>query len=403
MMTMPLEGIRVIEWTIWQQGPACGAMLGDLGAEVIKIESRDGGDPGRGLMKLNGIDLSGLPDFYFEANNRNKKSITLDLKKKPAQEIVYQLIESADVFLHNFRKGVPERLSLDYETLRKHNPKLVYACASGFGPEGPDSGDPAYDQLGLARSGIMTAMGEPDMEPISIAGGIADQMGAIGLAYGVLAALTARELHGVGQRVDASQLGSMTMLQGLNVSFALTMGRALPRVERKTAVNPLWNHYRCADDRWIILGMPQSDRFWPDFCETIGHSELVKHKRFCNMQARSENALEAIAILDSVFATKPLDRWLEIFGAGDFVVSGVNSIEALIKDPQVLANHYVAEFDHPNFGNIQVPGIPIQFSETPARLRDPAPALGQHTEQVLMDVLGLSWDKITEMRNNEVI
>ena len=151
-MPMPLEGIRVIDWTIWQQGPACTAMLGDLGADVIKIESRDSGDPGRGILKIAGVDLSDRPNFYFEANNRNKRSITLDLAKPEAREIVHKLVAKSDVFVQNFRKGVATRLGVDYAELRRHNPKLIYASATGYGPQGPDSAEPSFDYLGLARS-----------------------------------------------------------------------------------------------------------------------------------------------------------------------------------------------------------------------------------------------------------
>src|SRR6058998_3365308 len=159
-MQRPLDGVRIIDWTIWQQGPVAAAMLGDLGAEVIKIEERVGGDPGRGMLRSAGLDLTGRPNFYFEANNRNKKSITLDLKKPEAIEIVHRLAERVDVFVQNFRKGVAARLGLDAATLRARNPRLIYASATGYGPEGPDSGEPSFDYLGLARSGLMLASGE---------------------------------------------------------------------------------------------------------------------------------------------------------------------------------------------------------------------------------------------------
>ena len=203
-MAMALDGIRIVDWTIWQQGTVCTAMLADLGADVIKIEEREKGDPGRGILSMSGVDLSDRPNFYFEANNRNKRSVTVDLSKPEGRQVVQELAAKSDVFVQNFRKGVAARLGLDYETLRAINPRLIYASTTGYGPEGPDSADPSFDQLGLARSGIMNAVGEPDMPPLGVAGGIADQMGAVMLAYGVLAALLAREKHGVGQRVDAS-------------------------------------------------------------------------------------------------------------------------------------------------------------------------------------------------------
>jgi len=403
-MPMPLEGMRVIDWTIWQQGPVCSAMLGDLGAEVIKIEERERGDPGRSMTKIGGVDLKDRPNFYFEATNRNKKSITLDLKRPAAREIVYQLVAKSDVFVQNFRLGVAARLGLDYATLRRHNPRLIYASASGYGPEGPDAGEPSFDQLGLARSGIMLAAGEPDMPPLAIVGGIADQMGAIMLAYGVLAALVARERFGVGQEVDASHLGSMMTLQGLNVAARLMMGFAIPRMPRTAAANPLWNHYRCADGRWICLGMLQPDRYWADFCRALGRPELAQDERFCNLRVRAANAGAAIEILDEIFASKPRDEWMQRLRAGgDFIFTGVNSIDDLPADPQVLANDYIVDFEHPQFGKTQVLGIPVRLRETPGSVRLPAPEFGQHTEEILRQLLGYSWEEIAALKDQELI
>jgi crotonobetainyl-CoA:carnitine CoA-transferase CaiB-like acyl-CoA transferase len=403
-MPMPLEGYRVIDWTIWQQGPVCSAMLGDLGAEVIKIEERIGGDPGRGMLRMSGVDLKDRPNFYFEANNRNKKSLTLDLKKPEAREIIYRLAAKSDIFVQNFRKGVAGRLGLGYEELRKHNPKLIYATASGYGPEGPESGDPSFDQLGLARSGIMLAAGEPDMPPLAIAGGIADQMGAIMLAYGVITALLARERFGIGQEVDASHLGSMTMLQGLSVAARLMMGFAIPRMPRKGQGNPLWNHYQCKDGKWICLGMLQPDRYWADFCRVIGRPELGADERFKDLRVRAANAPAAIQALDEAFATKPRDEWMKILReGGDFIFCQVNSVDELPEDPQVKANDYVIDFDHPRFGKTKVVGMPLRLRQTPGSVRLPAPEFGEHTEDVLVNLLGYSWEQVGDLKEKEVI
>src|SRR5262245_66306123 len=309
-MTMPLDGIRVIDWTIWQQGPVASAMLADLGADVIKVEERTGGDPGRGMLRSAGLDLSGVPNFYFEANNRNKRSLTVDLKKPEGMAIVRRLAERADVFVQNFRKGVADRLGLGAAVLRERNPRLIYASATGYGPEGPESADPSFDYLGLARSGIMLSCGEPDDPPLAIAGGIADQMGAVILAYGVLAALLARAKTGHGQDVDASHLGSMAWLQGLGLSARLMLGRALPRVHRRYATNPLWNHYQCADGEWLALSMLQADRYWPRLCEVLGVPEAATDERFASMLARMANAGDCVALLDDTFVRKPLDALL---------------------------------------------------------------------------------------------
>lgn len=195
-MAAPLDGIIVLDWTQWQMGPVAAAMLADLGAFVIHIENRATGDHGRNL-KFPGIDE--LPEgkaAYFETNNRGKKSIAIDLIKEEGKEIIYRLVKKSDVFLHNFRQGVPEDLKLDYETLSQYNPKIIYAASSGFGPNGPEAKEPAFDLLGIARSGIMTMLGGPDTPPLSIAGAIADQMGAVMTAYGILAAIVARERFG---------------------------------------------------------------------------------------------------------------------------------------------------------------------------------------------------------------
>jgi crotonobetainyl-CoA:carnitine CoA-transferase CaiB-like acyl-CoA transferase len=403
-MTMPLDGIRVVDWTIWQQGPVCSVMLGDLGADVIKIEERVGGDPGRGVLRAQGLDLSDRPNFYFEANNRNKRSLTVDLKKPTGVEIVRRLADRADVFVQNFRQGVAVRLGLDAKTLRARNPRLVYASATGYGPLGPDSGDPSFDYLGLARSGIMLAAGEPDHEPLAIAGGIADQMGATMLAYGVLAALLAREKTGRGQEVDASHLGSMAWLQGLGLSARLMLGRALPRMARRYATNPLWNHYRCADGEWLALAMIQADRYWARFCEVVGIPAAATDPRFATMMDRMMNAGDCVALLDATFATRPRAEWLECLRqGGDFIVSVVNSVDQLPEDPQVRANGYVTVFEHPSFGPTQVVGVPIGLSETPGTLRRPAPEFGQHTEEILTEVLGYSWEEVGRLREDEVI
>lgn len=404
-MPMPLEGIRVIDWTIWQQGPVASAMLADLGADVIKVEEREAGDPGRGILKMSGVDLTDRPNFYFEANNRNKRSITLDLKQPEGIEVVRALIEKSDVFVQNFRAGVADRLGLGYEDLKARNPKIIYASASGYGPEGPDALEPSFDQLGLARSGIMFAAGEPDQPPLNVAGGIADQMGAIMLSYGIMTALFAREKHGVGQKVDASHLGSMMMLQGLSVSSKLMMGFPLGRQFRSHAGNPLWNHYRCQDDKWIALGMLQPDRYWADLCDALGRPELATDERFAVLTARAQNAQACVAELDAVFATRPRDEWMKALDAhaGDFIYTVVNAVDDLPNDPQARANDYVVDFEHPQHGTTQVLGLPVRLSETPGQIREPAPEFGQHTEEVLLDVLGYDWDKITALREKEVL
>lgn len=404
-MPLPLEGILVLDWTIWQQGPACTTMLGDMGADVIKIEQVGTGDPGRHLLAVAGQTAEEKPNWYFEANNRNKRSITLDLKQPEAVDVVRALAAKADVFVQNYRQGVSDRLGIGYEALREINPKLIYASATGYGKEGPESGEPSFDHLGLARSGIMNAAGEPGMPPLAIAGGIADQMGAIMLAYGIMTALLARERHGVGQEVNASHLGSMTYLQGLSVSMKLMAGIAMPRSFRHTAFNPLWNHYRCQDDLWIALAMLQPDRYWADFTRIIGHPALAEDPRFDCMANRSAHTEECIALIDEAFATRPRAEWLQRIkeDGADLIYTIVNSVDDLPSDPQVRANNYITEVDHPQHGPTEMLGVPVALSETPGSIRRVAPELGEHTEEILLDVLGWDWERIGELREKKAI
>jgi crotonobetainyl-CoA:carnitine CoA-transferase CaiB-like acyl-CoA transferase len=404
-MKMPLEGYRVLDWTIWQQGPVASVMLGDLGADVIKIEERGIGDPSRGMVKLAGA-LTGVGgrNFYFENNNRNKRSLTVNLRKEKGKEIIYKLAEKSDVFVQNFRKGVAARQGLDYAALSRYNPRLIYASASGWGPEGPDAEKPSYDYTGLARSGLMNMVGEPGMPPLAIRGGICDQLGAVMTAYGVVTALLVRERTGIGQELDASLLGSMIWLQGLNVAMKLIMGTEIPREVRATARNPLWNHYQCKDGKWLVLAHLQPDRHWPIVCRALGMEHLEKDPRFVNMEVRSKNAAELISVMDKTFATKTREEWLKVLAeAGDLVFECVHTISDVVNDPQALANGYITEFQHPVWGPVKVVGPPVRFSKTPAAVQREAPEFGQHTEEILNEILGYSWDEITKLKDEEVI
>ena len=403
MGLQPLQGIRVIDWTIWQQGPVATAMLGDLGADVIKIEGKVG-EPARGMSRIAGLSTKSVTgNFYFENNNRNKRSMTVDLSKDEGRQVIYRLAEKSDVFVHNFRKGVAERIKLDYDTLCKYNSKLIYATASGYGPKGPDAALPAFDRCGLARSGMMTTLGEPDMPPLMMMGGIADQSGAIMLAYAVLAALVARERLGVGQRVDVSQLGAMIGLLGLDISAALQLGQALPRHRRTHEGNPLSNHYQCGDGKWMALAMLQADRYWPTLCRAMEMGEFENDPRFKTMEVRSKNCETIIGIMDKVFGSKPRDEWLKRFAvAGDLIYAPVNTLKDVISDPQVLANGYITEYEHPSLGKTKCVGVPLHLSKTPAGIRMPAPELGQHTEEVLLE-LGYTWDDISSLKDKDVV
>ncbi|MCE7798066.1 CoA transferase [Sphingobium sufflavum] len=409
----PLDGIRIIDWTVWQQGPVAAAMLGDLGAEVIKVEERERGDGGRAMFQLETTGASP----YWEMNNRNKRSFTVDLKSSEGQALVRGLIAKSDVFIQNFRPSVAERVGLGYERLREINPRLIYASASAFGPLGPESKARAYDLLGQARAGLLLRSGE-DEEPSMPDGGMADQMGAIMLAYGVLAALMAREKHGIGQKVDTSLFGSMLWLRGLPIARELMrqngervpspMARHMKQQNKHSRLdpgNPLWNTYKCGDGKWLAMATVQSDAHWPAILAALGSpAELAGDQRFNDHISRCENALECVIILDRIFASRTRDEWLAVLVAnGDLPVCAINTTEDAAVDPQALVNDYVTTFDHPSYGPMQTPGFVIGLSETPARIHRKAPEFGEHTEELLIELLGKDWEAVTDLRERRVI
>ena len=406
-MAGPLEGIRVLNWSQFTPSSA-GYILGDLGADVIKIEHPVQGDAYRGMGTMYGsaMSMKGGRHAGFEAVNRNQRSMTLDLKQDAGREILYKLIEQTDVFFTNYTRRVARDLKADYETLSSKNPKLIYAVSSTYGPEGPWAERRGFDQTAQARSGLMFAMGERDMpEPVQTVSGVADQMGATILVQGILAALVARERKGIGQLIDSSLLGSMLHLQYMGLSVTSFRGKSWARHARKKAPNPLTNHYRCADDKWILFAEIQADRFWPEFCKALGLDELIDDERFATaMGGRREHAVELIEILDRTLATKARDEWVRIFEEQHvpFAYSPVQDYYDVLEDEQVLANDYVVDFEHPEAGEIKAMGYPVRFSETPASIKSEAPEFGQHTEEILQE-LDFDWDEITELREGGVI
>ena len=401
-MNGPLEGTRVIDCSVWLQGPMAAAILGDLGADVVKIEERGRGDPMRGF-RLPFAQVRERP-AHFEAANRNKRGMVLDLRKPDGREILYKLVAKSDVLIHNLRPRAAEKLGLGYDTLSLLNPRLIYSQASGWGLKGPESDKGAFDIAAAARAGFMYMLGEVEetAPPQTPPGGISDVAGAMTLALATVAALQARERIGKGQIVDTSLFGATISLLAFNIGLAVSYGFLPPRRPRSHAPNPLCNLYKCADQEWIEIYMLQFDKYWSSFCEAMGTKELEHDARFETLDAMVKHSRELIPILDQVFGSKTRGEWMKIFSERDFVFAPIQRATDLANDPQALANDYVVECDHPAHGLQKVVGLPYKFSETPGCVRRPCPEYGQHTEEVLLG-LGYSWDDIAKLEQEEVI
>ena len=401
-----LDGIRVVDCGVVQLGPTAGTLLGDLGADVIKVEPPVTGEMGRGIEILataaSRITTGGS---HFEVWNRNKRGMTIDLTKEQGRDIFYKLIATADVMLNNWRKNVAGNLKVDYETLLKYNPKLIYAYASPWGLKGAESEDQAMDFVAIARSGMAYQAGEPDDPPAIFISGYADTTAGMMLVQGILAALYHREKTGEGQRVDVSLLGSMVAgLERLPVNSRVHSGMEMPRRYRKKMGNPLWNYYKCGDDKWIALAMLAADKYWSDFCKAMGIQQYESDPRFKDIEVRSQeqNSEALIKVLDEIFLSKPQKEWVKIFREHKLICTPIQKISDLLDDPQVLENRYIMDYDHPAYGKIKTVGFPWDLSKTPADLRLPAPQLGQHTEEVMLE-LGYTWDDISRLRDQEAI
>jgi len=401
-MAGPLDGVKVVELGQFQQGPVAAMRLGDLGADVIKVEPPTG-DPARGFMRLVAVDagLSGR-NYYFEGHNRNKRSITLDLKKEKGLEVFFKLIEWADVFVNNLSISAPERMGIGYEVLRKRNPRLIYAHASGWGNKGPDADALSFDYTGIAKCGTMMIAGERGSPPQNFIPGIADELGALMCVMAVCAALYAREKTGKGQRVDTSLMSGLIAMQRLILSAPAFLGQEYPRWDRTKAGNAIYNHYKCKDDKWLVLAHLQPDRYWPIVCKAMGLEELEHDPKFSNIEARYDNAKELVSILDKRFATKTRAEWMEIFKKENVICAPIQTPIEVVNDPQALANEYIIWVDDSVRGRTKQVGFPWMFSQTPVSVRRVAPELGEHTEEILLN-LGYNQDEIAGLRRDGVI
>jgi crotonobetainyl-CoA:carnitine CoA-transferase CaiB-like acyl-CoA transferase len=397
----PLDGIRVLECAVFHAGPGGSAILGDLGAEVIKIET-PAGDPERHWTNAGGIDFS-LPNgdsAMFEGSNRNKRGICLDMKKEKGREIFDRLAREADVFVTNLRKSTKVKLGLDYPTLARLNPKIIHASVSGYGLEGPMSDLGAFDPLGQARSGMMFVTGSPEPKMLHL--GLLDQATAITLSHAILTALFVRERKGIGQEVHVSLYSTALWIQYANLMLSSFLSTDPCVATTRSNHSPLRNAFCCRDGGWILGTHHPEERYWPSFCEATGKTDLLNDPHFTDDVGRPTHFVELIEIFDEVFTTRTRDEWMEIFRERGLMFSSVQHVSEVTSDPQALANDYVVPFDHPTQGRVDLPGYPVHFSACRSGTRSAAPTLGQHTDEILREI-GYGDSELDTLRQEGVI
>ncbi|MGH7985295.1 MAG: CaiB/BaiF CoA transferase family protein [Candidatus Binataceae bacterium] len=403
-MSKPLAGIKIIEIAQEIQGPFAALFLSDLGAAITKVENRETGDLSRWLIAqlIGGANVKNAQlSHYFIAMNRGKRSLTADLKKPQAIEIIRRMARSYDVLLTNYRPGVLDRLGLGYEVLHKINPRLIYAQASSWGPKGPWTTRPSRDTLAQAASGLMSKTGMPNDPPLAAGAAIADQTSALTLAGGVLAALYVRERSGQGQRVDASIYGTMIAAQGFELNYCSMTGEEPERAGRgHPFLHGVWGAFRTKDSFICIAGV--DDQRWPRFCQIMGIEHVQNDAECSDNATRNFHGAKIEAILDGVFPKKTTAEWLAELNAADILVTEVATHKQVLASEQARLNGYLLDLDHPIAGKMTVTGCPVSLNGEIETQAGPVAEHGQHTEEVLLE-LGYSWEEIAALREAEAI
>ncbi len=396
-MAGPLEGIRVVDLTRILAGPYCTMMLGDMGAEIIKIENPDGGDDTRGWGPpfLNGVST------YFLSINRNKKSLTLNLKHPRGKALLRDLILESDVMVENFRPGTLEKLGFPWEEIHRINPRMIFASVSGFGQTGPRKNEPGFDVVIQGEGGLMSMTGEPDGPPTKAGPSIADITAGMLAAQGVLLSLYHREKTGAGQMVDVGMLDGQVALLTYHANGYFATGKTPPRRGNKHPSITPYETYSCRDG-YFNLGVG-NDSLWRRFCDAMGLGSLKADPRFAINKERVRHREALQAILDPFFAEKTVAQTLETLRGAGIPCGPINTLGQVLNEPQVLAREMVVDLDVPVAGPTKVTGVPIKLSATPGAVRTPPPTLGGHTDEVLEAILGMDETQRCALRREGVV
>ena len=391
-MPMPLDDVTVLDLSHALAGPFCSTMLADFGADVIKLEPLGAGD----IARAWGPPLPGGETSYFVSLHRNKKGIEVDLKHPQGKELFFRLVARCDVVLENYRVGALARLGLGYEAAREKNPRIIYCSVSGFGQDGPYRDRAALDLILQAESGMISATGEPGGHGVRCGVSIADMTAGMYAAFGIMLALRARERTGRGQAIDVSMLEGQLSLLGSMIGGYLADGEIpRPMGTAYKALLPYQTFRTKTRDLALAVG---SEKLWKVFCPTIGCPELAADPRYRTNADRAKHRDSLLPKLQEVFLTRAYEEWEAVLLAQGIPVGAINDIKQVVEHPQVVARQSLVEMDHPRAGKVRMVGPPVRLSETPGRVRTPAPMLGEHTDEVLGRLLGLGADEIAALR-----
>lgn len=390
-MSKPLDGVKVLDLTRVLAGPYCTMMLGDMGADVVKVERPEGDDTrGYGPPFLNGESA------YFLSINRNKRSLTLNLKQPEALQVLGRLIETADVLVENFRPGTMESFGFGYDKVQHINPRLVFCSISGFGHTGPKAELPGYDLIIQGEGGTASLTGDPNGPPYKVGTSQADIVAGMMAFQGILLALLARGHTGRGQKIDLGMLDCQVALLTYQAGIYFATGQSPTRMGNQHPTITPYETYRCQDG-YINLACG-NDGMWRNLCKAVGHADWSQDERFMTNAARVQNRRALSSLIEPVMLGKSTQEWLEVLRAVGIPCGKIQSVGEVCEDPQVLAREMVVPLTHPKAGALRVTGVPIKLSDTPGAVTLPPPLLGEHSSQVLTEWLQMPAAEIDSLR-----